>query len=209
MEKAPELHQGDRTDDWGRFLKSRYKKELGEISRLYPHKRSLLIDYRQIERFGKAGIILADELLENPGKVLEDVWDAIKNNQLIRAKDGKEPKGVNIRFTNLPRKTAIREIRSDDINMFVSVEGILRKTTEVRPRIVEAVFKCPAGHFTKKIQKYGKFIEPDGCATDGCTFKKLDLVPSAPPLSTLRNSGSRNPPRGCGGANSRRRLISM
>ena len=100
-----------------------------------------------------------------------------KTTSLIRAKDGKEPKGVNIRFTNLPRKTAIREIRSDDINMFVSVEGILRKTTEVRPRIVEAVFKCPAGHFTKKIQKYGKFIEPDGCATDGCTFKKLDLVP--------------------------------
>ena len=109
--------------------------------------------------------------------MLEDVWDAIKNNQLIRTKDGKEPKGVNIRFTNLPKKTAIREIRSDDINMFVSVEGILRKTTEVRPRIVEAVFKCPAGHFTRKIQKYGKFIEPEGCATDGCTFKKLELVP--------------------------------
>ncbi|MFA5236822.1 MAG: minichromosome maintenance protein MCM [Methanoregula sp.] len=177
MEKTPELHQGDRTEDWSRFLKSRYKKELGEISRLYPHKRSLYIDYRQIERFGKAGISLADELLENPGKVLEDVWDAIKNDQLIRTKDGKEPKGVNIRFTNIPKKTAIREIRSDDINMFVSVEGILRKTTEVRPRIVEAVFKCPAGHFTRKVQKYGKFIEPDGCATDGCTFKKLDLVP--------------------------------
>ena len=133
MEKAPELHQGDRADDWGRFLKSRYKKELGEISRLFPHKRSLLIDYRQIERFGKAGITLADELVENPGKVLEDVWDAIKNDQLIRTKDGKEPKGVNIRFTNLPKKTAIREIRSDDINKFISVEGILRKTTEVRP----------------------------------------------------------------------------
>jgi len=177
MEKAPELHQGDSVDDWGRFLKSRYKKELGEISRLYPHKHSLFIDYRQIERFGKAGITLADELLENPGKVLEDVWDAIKNNQLVRTHDGKEPKSLNIRFTNLPKKTAIREIRSEDINRFVSVEGILRKTTEVRPRIVEAVFKCPAGHFTKKTQKYGKFIEPDGCATDGCSFKKLDLVP--------------------------------
>ncbi|HNX18197.1 MAG TPA: AAA family ATPase, partial [Methanoregula sp.] len=88
MDTAPELHQGDRTDDWGRFLKSRYKKELGELSRLYPHKRSLFIDYRQIERFGKAGITLADELLVNPGKVLEDVWEAIKNNQLIRTKDG-------------------------------------------------------------------------------------------------------------------------
>jgi len=177
MEMNPELHQGDRADDWGRFLKSRYKKELGEITRLYPHKRSLVVDYRQIERFGKAGIILADELLENPGKVLEDVWDGIKHNQLIRTKDGKEPKGINIRFTNLPKKTAIREIRSDDINRFVSVEGILRKTTEVRPRIVEAVFKCPAGHFSKKSQKYGKFIEPDGCSTDGCSFKKLELIP--------------------------------
>jgi replicative DNA helicase Mcm len=155
----------DRTLDWSRLLKTRYKKEMGEISREYPHKRSLSIDYRDIERFGKVGISLADELLENPGKVLEDVWDAIKNDQLIKSKDGKEtPKGINIRFTNLPRKTLIRDIRSDDINTFLSVEGILRKTTEVRPRVVEAVFRCPAGHFTIKQQKYGKFIEPEGCA---------------------------------------------
>jgi replicative DNA helicase Mcm len=120
---------------------------------------------------------MADELLENPGKVLEDVGDAIKSGQLIRTKDGKEPKGINIRFTNLPKKIAIRNIRSDDINTFVSAEGILRKTTEVRPRVVEAVFKCPAGHFTVRKQKYGKFIEPEGCATDGCTFKKLELLP--------------------------------
>jgi replicative DNA helicase Mcm len=167
----------DRASDWSRFLKSRYKKELGGLSREFPYRRSLNIDYREIEKFGKAGISLADELLENPGKVLEDVWDAIRSNQLIRTRDGKEPRGINIRFKNLPQKVGIRHIRSDDINRFISIEGILRKTTEVRPRIVEAVFKCPAGHFTVKKQKYGKFIEPDGCATDGCTFKKLELLP--------------------------------
>ncbi|MEI8330801.1 MAG: minichromosome maintenance protein MCM [Methanomicrobiales archaeon] len=177
MEKTPNLAELDKTGDWSRLLKSRYKKELGEISREYPHKRSLYIDYREIERFGRVGIAMADELLENPGKVLEDVWEAIKSGQLIRTKDGKEPKLVNIRFTNLPKKIAIRNIRSDDINTFVSAEGILRKTTEVRPRLVEAVFKCPAGHFTVRKQKYGKFIEPDGCATDGCAFKKLELLP--------------------------------
>ncbi|PKL70400.1 MAG: AAA family ATPase [Methanomicrobiales archaeon HGW-Methanomicrobiales-1] len=177
MDKTPDLQESDRTGDWSRLLKTRYKKELGEISREYPHKRSLYIDYREVERFGKAGIAMADELLENPGKVLEDVGEAIKSGQLIRIKDGKEPKGINIRFTNLPKKIAIRNIRSDDINTFVSAEGILRKTTEVRPRVVEAVFKCPAGHFTVRKQKYGKFIEPDGCATDGCTFKKLELLP--------------------------------
>jgi len=169
----------DRAADWSRLLKSRYKKELLEISREYPHRRSLYIDYREIERFGKAGIALADQLLENPGSVLEDVEAAIIGDQLIRTKDGKElPKGgVNIRFINLPKKTLIRDIRSDDINRFMSVEGILRKTTEVRPRVVMAAFRCPAGHFTFKEQKYGKFIEPDGCATDGCTFKKLELMP--------------------------------
>jgi replicative DNA helicase Mcm len=178
MDKTTDLQDQDKTGEWTRFLKTRYRKELGELSREYPYKRSLFIDYREIERFGKAGIGLADELLESPGKVLEDVFDAIKNNQLIRTKDGKEPRSINIRFINLPQKVAIREIRSEDINKFLSVEGILRKTTEVRPRIVEAVFRCPAGHFTVKTQKYGKFIDPDGCGTDGCTFKKLDLVPA-------------------------------
>ena len=177
MDKGAESSGSDRALDWSRFLKSRYKKEIGELAREYPHRRSLYIDYREVEKFGKIGITLADELLENPGKVLEDVWDAIKSNQLIRTKDGKEPRGINIRFRNLPQKVGIRQIRSDDINRFISIEGILRKTTEVRPRVVEAVFKCPAGHFTHKKQKYGKFIEPEGCATDGCTFKKLELLP--------------------------------
>ncbi len=177
MDKDAQESVADRASDWSRFLKSRYKKELGELGREFPYRRSLYIDYREIEKFGKAGISLADELLENPGKVLEDVWDAIKSNQLIRTKDGKEPKGINVRFKNLPQKVGVRHIRSDDINRFISIEGILRKTTEVRPRIIEAVFKCPAGHFTVKKQKYGKFIEPDGCATDGCSFKKLELLP--------------------------------
>jgi replicative DNA helicase Mcm len=177
LEKGKEDAVPDRASEWSRFLKSRYKKELGELGREYPHRRSLYIDYREIERFGKTGISLADELLENPGKVLDDIWDAIRNNQLIRTKDGKDPKEINVRFKNLPQRVGIRHIRSDDINRFITIEGIVRKTTEVRPRIVEAVFRCPAGHFTRKIQKYGKFIEPEGCGTDGCTFRKLDLIP--------------------------------
>ena len=69
--QGTELHQGDRADDWGRFLKSQYKKELGEISRLFPHKRSLFIDYRQIERFGKAGITLPMNWWRTPERCLK------------------------------------------------------------------------------------------------------------------------------------------
>jgi len=167
----------DRDADWSRFLKNRYKKQLHELNREYPYKRSLFIDYRELESFGRTGIRMADDLLEKPGTVIDDVKDAIRNHQLIKAREGEGPAEINIRFINLPRKIGIRHIRSDHINKFVSVEGILRKTTEVRPRIVQAVFRCPGGHLTTREQGYGKFREPEGCATDGCTFKKLELVP--------------------------------
>ncbi|OPY41320.1 MAG: Minichromosome maintenance protein MCM [Methanoregulaceae archaeon PtaU1.Bin222] len=167
----------DRDADWSRFLKTRYKKQLSLLSREYPYTRSIEIDYHELESYGKTGLRMADELLDNPGKVIEDVRNAIKNHQLVKGKDGKATGDVNVRFINLPRKIAIRQIRADHINRFISVEGILRKTTEVRPRIVQAVFRCPGGHITIKEQGYGRFKEPEGCGTDGCTFKKLDLIP--------------------------------
>lgn len=166
----------NRVRDWSRFLKLKYKDQLGDLLSQYPKKRSLYIDYRDVYSFGKAGVRMAQELIENPGKVLEDVRDAVRAQQLARGKGAKEPE-VNIRFTNLPVRIGAREIRSEHINRFVSVEGILRKTTEVRPRIVEAVFRCPGGHMTRKAQEFGMFVEPDGCATEGCTYRKLTLVP--------------------------------
>ncbi|MFA5347304.1 MAG: hypothetical protein WC294_04140, partial [Methanoregula sp.] len=61
MDTNADLQATDKTEDWSRLLKSKYKKEIAEISREYPHKRSLTIDYRDVERFGKTGIALADE----------------------------------------------------------------------------------------------------------------------------------------------------
>ena len=172
-----EIEITDRDADWHRFLKTRCKKELEEISREYPFRRSLYINYHDIESSGKTGTRMADELLDNPGKVIGDIRDAIKNHRLIKVKKEKEQPVVNIRFLSLPRKIAIREIRSDHIGKMISVEGILRKTTEVRPRITLAVFRCPSGHRTVKAQGYGPFVEPDGCSADGCTQKKLELIP--------------------------------
>lgn len=170
-----EAETTNRVRDWGRFLKHRHRDQLADLVSQYPKKRSLYIDYRDVYAFGKNGVRMAQELIENPGKVLDDVRDAVRAQQLARGK-GKEPE-VNIRFTNLPVRLQARDIRSEHINRFVSVEGILRKTTEVRPRIVEAVFRCPGGHVTKKRQEYGMFVEPDGCATEGCTYRKLVLMP--------------------------------
>lgn len=176
MEDEIQVEVTDRDAEWSRFLKSRYKKPLLELSREYPYRRSLYINYRDLEGFGKQGVRLADELLSNPGKILAEIKDSISNHRLVKGKDGKDSPSVNIRFTNLPKKIGIRHIRADDINTFISVEGILRKTTEVRPRVTKAVFRCAAGHRTEKEQAYGQFREPDTCRTEGCTNKKFDLI---------------------------------
>ncbi|HOB18211.1 MAG TPA: minichromosome maintenance protein MCM [Candidatus Methanoculleus thermohydrogenotrophicum] len=162
----------DVVGEWTRFLKKQYRRELAELSREYPHSRSLTIDYRTI-----LNNRLAFELLRSPGKVIGDIRDAIIQNKLIKLKDGEDPEHINIRFTNLPQRTDVRDIRAEQINTLVAIEGIIRKTTEVRPRIVSAVFRCrTCGKLTDPVaQGYGRFDEPDFCPN--CERKtRLDLV---------------------------------
>lgn len=178
----------DRAADWQKFLKKHYRKEFGEITREYPHKRSLTIDYRTLEKWGKKGLELADELLKTPGKVIGDVKDAIKQYNLIFTKDDEEKADrVNIRFINLPKKVAVRDIRSHHMNTFISAEGIIRKTTEVRPRLTSAVFRClQCGKTTAPYkQYYGRFQDPYRPCTQCERQTKMELVPN---LSTFVDS---------------------
>jgi len=162
----------DAVGEWTRILKKQYKRELAALGSEYPHQRSLFIDYRKI-----LNNRLAFELLRRPGKVIGDIRDAIVQNRLVKVREGLDPERLNIRFTNLPQKTDVRDIRADQINTFLSIEGILRKTTEVRPRIVSAVFQCRScGKLTDPIpQSYGRFAEPDLCPN--CERKtRMELI---------------------------------
>ena len=183
--KEDDVEITDRVGDWGAFLKKFYRKDMGEIAREFPHKRSLYIDYKQLEKWGKKGLTLADELLKSPGKTIDDVKEAVKQSNLIFTKDEEEhAEAVNIRFTNLPKKIAVRDIRAHHINTFVTVEGILRKTTEVRPRLTSAIFRClQCGTLTPAYaQYYGRFQDPYRPCTQCERQTKMELVPK---LSTF------------------------
>ncbi|UUX92112.1 minichromosome maintenance protein MCM [Methanoplanus endosymbiosus] len=192
----------DRVGDWTRFLKKHYKAELSEIAREFPHKRSVVIDYRKLEKWGKKGLSLADEILKNPGKVIGDVRDAIKNNNLIFTKDEEEKADeVNIRFIGLPKKIAAREIRAHHINTFISIEGIVRKVTEVRPRLTSAVFRClTCGTMTPPYrQGYGKFQEPYRPCEQCERATKMELVPSLSKFLDVQKVRMQESPEGLRG----------
>ncbi|KAF1078372.1 minichromosome maintenance protein MCM [Methanogenium sp. MK-MG] len=179
-EDIDDLEITDRAADWNSFLKKHYRKELGEISAQYPHLKSLEIDYRELSLWGKTGLEIADEVLHNPGKVIGDVKDAIRNHNLIFTKDESEKAdNINVRFRCLPRKIDVRDIRAHHINSFISVEGILRKTTEVRPRLTEAVFRClQCGTMSAPYrQEYSRFQEPYRPCAQCERATKMELVP--------------------------------
>ncbi|QYZ78473.1 minichromosome maintenance protein MCM [Methanofollis formosanus] len=166
----------DVVGEWVAFLSRYCKREVAEVEREFPFKRSVYIDYQTLQASGASGLRLADEVIEKPGKAIGDIRDALRQMTVI---DEEKVRKVNIRFHHIERVTGIRDIRAFHINRFVSVQGIIRKTTDVRPRIIEAFFQCPGcGTETRIRQGLGQFEEPDECANPECRRKKLKMIPA-------------------------------
>ena len=153
------------TERWEGFLKRYCWNELIEMSNSYPEKRSLFVKFTDMDTYDPN---LADMLLEEPDVTIASATQALREMDI--------PTGVtldaaNLRIIKLPRKLKIRDIRSGDIGKLVGIEGLVTKATEVRPRVVEAVFECPfCGHIFSVEQTGGRqFKEPRVC--EGCDRK--------------------------------------
>jgi len=156
------------TEKWEDFLKRYYWNEIIELSNSYPEKRSLLVKFSEMDIYDST---IADMLLDDPDVILESATRTLREMDI--------PTGVtldaaNLRVIKLPRKVKIRAIRSDDIGKLVSIEGLVTKATEVRPKIVEAAFECPfCHHIFSMVQTGSQFKEPYECPQEdgGCGRK--------------------------------------
>ncbi len=153
------------TERWEGFLKRYCWNELIEMSNSYPEKRSLFVKFADMDTYDPN---LADMLLEEPDVTIASATQALREMDI--------PTGVtleeaNLRIIKLPRKLKIRDIRSGDIGKLAGIEGLVTKATEVRPRVVEAIFECPfCGHIFSVEQTGGRqFKEPREC--EGCDRK--------------------------------------
>ena len=116
------------------FFSSKYKDTVFEALEKYPDKRSVVVDYTELEMFDPD---IADLLLEKPEEVLKASQKAIKNIDPQR-----KNAELHIRFENIRNNIQLRYLRSKYIGKFVAVDGIVRKTDEIRPRIMNALFEC-------------------------------------------------------------------
>ncbi|WP_311170420.1 LAGLIDADG family homing endonuclease [Halobellus ordinarius] len=162
MAQAP--NPSDITDRFIQFYRKYYRDEIGTLAQKYPNEqRSLYIDHDDLYKFDAE---LAEEYRNKPDQHQEYAEEALRLYDLpADVKLGR----AHVRLTNLPETVDIRDIRvhDDHIGRVIEVQGIVRKATDVRPKITEAAFECQrCGTMTYIPQSDSGFQEPHEC--QGC-----------------------------------------
>jgi len=106
----------------------------------FPEERSLELGFGAIDAMDTA---LADLLLERPDDLLGAGVRAMRE---LLPVSGPDAEGLRLRIVGLPPTAGrvVREIRESDLNRFLAIDGIVRRVSEVRPQIRDAVFECVA-----------------------------------------------------------------
>ncbi|MCI4323405.1 MAG: minichromosome maintenance protein MCM [Thermoplasmata archaeon] len=109
-----------------------------DVAARFPEERSIVVPFATVDSVDAA---FADLLLERPEEMLAAGREAIR--AMLPVSTG-ESEHLRLRVDGLPPtvRRAIRGIRETDLGQFVAVEGIVRKSTEVRPLVKDAVFQC-------------------------------------------------------------------
>ncbi|PSP50017.1 AAA family ATPase, partial [Halobacteriales archaeon QH_1_68_42] len=149
-------------DAFEEFYRNYYRNDIGELAQQYPTERkSLHVDWDDLYRFDPD---LADDYRAHPEEFQDYAEEALRLYDLpVDVKLGQ----AHVRVRDLPEHTDIREIRADHRGQLISVQGIVRKATDVRPKITQAAFECQrCGTLTRVPQQTGDFQEPHEC--QGC-----------------------------------------
>ncbi|HIE31876.1 MAG TPA: minichromosome maintenance protein MCM, partial [Methanosarcinales archaeon] len=161
---------------WEKFFNRYYLGDILALANEYPERRSLFVDFVNIEKFDPD---LAEELLEHPDRVLGVAEAALQNFDLPI---DKTLSAAHLRIMDIPQKVNIRDLRSEHISKLIAIDGLVRMATEVRPRIRVAAFECGGCGETMFItQPSGRFIEPYICKNSDCGRKgpfKVNLTES-------------------------------
>ena len=139
----------------------KYKKLIDKMK--IEGKSSLDINFDDIIDFD---FELSEQLLSEPEQILSAPSEALKETY-----GAETEKRLTARFLNLPPKDRvdIRDIRAVHINKMIQVEGVVRRTSEVKPEVIEAVFSCErCGEYITVMQDSQIFKTPVTCSNPAC-----------------------------------------
>ena len=149
------------------FFNQNYKKNI--LTSVSKGNNFVIVDFRDLLAFDTK---IAEELLRTPEEVIKASEHAITSLDIPA-----ETEKFRVRFKNVPetQKIMINELRSEHLGRLLTIEGIVRRKSDVRPKATASKFECPnCGNIIQVLQVEETFREPTSC---GCGRKgKFKLI---------------------------------
>jgi replicative DNA helicase Mcm len=129
---------------------------------------SLVIDFQDLMSFDTVFIALASE---DPISFLNMMDNALVSTLRIEDPDyvvSLPSRSIRARIINYPEHVALRALRSRHIGRLIHISGIMMRASEVKPLLVEAVFRCRIClNEIPQTQEEGRYTEPPLCTVCG------------------------------------------
>lgn len=152
---------------WIYFFEDNLKSQIETLATKYPEERNIQIDYWDFDR---ANPELLHEFLENPVVHLYHAEKALSELDTVIGKMD----GLRFSIINLPDKLPIGKMRSSHTGKYISIDGLVKKRTEVRHLVTTAAFECSKCHAVIRVEQRDESLtEPAECYEDqgGCGRK--------------------------------------
>ncbi len=154
-------------ESFSEFFSTIYKHKINEVILAYPGKKSIDVDYQDLEKFDTD---LADRLITDPEHTIKAAEESIKSMNLKAAVGIFTP---HVRFFNLTGSDIlIEKIDSSKIGALIAFKGVVTRRADIMHKIKLAVYGCEVCDSKFKFIVEKNFIPPRRCPS----CKKMSLV---------------------------------
>ena len=147
------------------FKQEHYRERLASLS--IEGKTSLAMSFEELVSHNRD---LAEAILTSPNEFLTHAkHGAYAQLQIEDAEYAQKIKEVTVRIYDLYEATPLRKIGADKINKLIMINGVVVKSTVVKPKVLKAAFECRRCGERQFIEQTQQFLKvPVVCANPSC-----------------------------------------
>jgi len=164
-----ELEVIDPQEHFQEFFKlEKYRQGISQMA--VEGKTSLIVDFEDVLTFDRG---LTEELLQDPDGYLKHANNAAYAQLQIEDPEyAEKTETVTVRIVRLLETAHLRKLGSDHMGKLVMIEGIVVRSTPVRPMVMQAVFRCKRCGEITPVNQAGPFLRaPFVCTNPSCRAK--------------------------------------
>lgn len=164
-----ELETIDPQERFQDFLKTeKYRQRISQTA--LAGRTTLVVEFEDLLNFDRK---LAEELLKKPEEILRHANNAAYAQLQIEDPEYGEKVGTVVtRVVRLLEAAPLRKLGSEQIGRLVMVEGVVVRSSPVRPMVMRGAFKCKRCGTVNPIDQTGAFLRaPFACSIPDCGSK--------------------------------------